>query len=430
MRARGPLAILGVVVVAVAVAALAFAYSPAGAPRPVASVAVTPQLVARGEYIATAADCIACHTTPGGRPYAGGRAFTLPFGTIYAPNITPDRDTGIGAWSDADFVRALHQGVDRRGADLYPAFPYTSYVKMSEPDALALKAYLFSLAPIRAPAPANRLMFPFNQRPAMRFWKLLFFHGGEFKADPGRGAQWNRGAYLVTGLGHCGECHTPRNLLYAVEQSQALAGETMQGWTAWNITSDPRHGVGAHPAASLVEYLRYGYAPGMGVAGGPMKEAVDFSLSKLSNQDLAAIAAYLQTTTPRARGPEVGVAPPELAKASMAGPAPGEGGSGVGRQVFEGACAACHAWNGQGEITGMGALAGLPSVNDPHGVNVVQAVLRGLSASAPQGHAFMPAFGSGYSDAEIAAVSNFVVAQFGDQKGSVTPAAVAGARRQ
>ncbi len=414
----------------IAAAALVFAYRPYGAPEPVASAPVTPELIERGRYVAVAADCVACHTTAGGQPYAGGRAFHLPFGTIYSPNITPDPQTGIGAWTNADFVRALHQGVGRRGSDYYPAFPYTSYARMTEQDAVALRAYLSTLSPVRARPPRSRLVFPFNQRPLMRFWKLLFLHAKPFQPDPGQNAQWNRGVYLVTALGHCGECHTPRNLLYAVNQRQALSGETMQGWTAWNITSDPRHGLGARSSEAIMEYLQYGYAPGMGVAGGPMKEAVDFSLSRLTHEDLSAIAAYLKSTPAKSRGPLVGVAPAGLVQASAEVPGPVEPNTGAGRRLFEGACASCHAWNGQGQETPMAGLAGLPSVNDPKAVNVVQAVLRGLSISAPQGHAFMPAFAAAYSDAEVAAVSNYVVGRFGGHTGHVSARQVAQARAQ
>ena len=267
------LAAIGILVVlGLAVAGVILAW-PAPAAPAVAAQPVTPELIARGRYVATAADCIACHTVGGGAPYAGGRAFKLPFGTIYSPNITPDRVTGIGAWTDGQFLRAVHKGVGEDGEELYPAFPYTSYVRMSDADALAVKAYLFSLAPVHAPEHPNGLAFPFNQRPIMRFWKILFMPRHGFQDQSGQSADWNRGAYLVTALGHCGECHTPRNVMYGFQPGRSLAGETMQGWTAWNISSDPHRGVGAWSVDEIAAYLRYGYAPGHGAASKPVSGA-------------------------------------------------------------------------------------------------------------------------------------------------------------
>lgn len=391
----------------------------------------SPELVAQGRYVATAADCVACHTVPGAQPFAGGRAFRLPFGTIYSPNITPDREHGIGAWTDAQFVRAIKAGVGPRGEELYPALPYTSYHRMSDADALAVKAYLFSLTPSATPSRPNALSFPFNQRPLMRFWKLLFMPRQGFAADPHLSEQWNRGAYLVTALGHCGECHTPRNLLYGLDNGRALAGATVQGWTAWNITADPHHGLGGRSPDAIVAYLHYGYAPGVGAAGGPMKEAIDNSLSHLTPEDLQAIALYLKSVPAQASGPLQGVVPQNVAASSPAWPSTGDPhASTVGRRVFEGACAGCHAWNGQGQVTPIANLGGLPSVNQPRGVNVIQTVLHGNSVSAPQGRATMPAFGAGYSNTEIAAVANYVVGRFGGQSGTARSSDVAKARLQ
>ncbi|MBV8681507.1 MAG: c-type cytochrome [Caulobacteraceae bacterium] len=426
--------ILGVIV-AIVIVGLVFAGAvllwPAQPLRTVTAAAQSPQLIAQGRYVATAADCIACHTVPGGEPFGGGRAFTLPFGTIYSPNITPDREHGIGTWTDAQFVRAIKAGVGHNGEELYPALPYTSYHRMSDADALAVKAYLFSLPPAATPSRPNNLAFPFNQRPLMRFWKLLFMPRHEFAADPRQSAQWNRGAYLVTAVAHCGECHTPRNLMYGVDNGRALAGETVQGWTAWNITSDPHHGLGGRGPDAVVAYLHYGYAPGIGAAGGPMKEAIDYSLSQLSTADLQAIAVYLASVRPQASGPLEGVVPQAVANSSPAWPSAGDPHTNaIGKRVFQGACAGCHAWNGKGQVTPLADLAGLRSVNHPKGLNVMQTILHGNSVSAPQGRAAMPAFAAGYSDAEIAALTNYVVGRFGGQNGSARPADVAKARMQ
>jgi mono/diheme cytochrome c family protein len=262
----------------------------------------------------------------------------------------------------------------------------------------------------------------------MRFWKLLFVPRAPFRPDPARPADWNRGAYLVKGPAHCGECHTPRNLFYGLDAGQALGGATLQGWTAWNITSDPQHGIGAWSTDDLAAYMRWGYAPGRGAASGPMKEAVDLSLSHLTPADLSAIAVYLKGAKALARGPVPDPNPSSLAASTFDAPAASEPDS-AGRKLFAGACAGCHAWNGEGRQSPIATLRGLKSVADPHGRNVVQAVLGGNSVSAPQGTAFMPSFGRAYSDAEIAQVSGYVVQHFGDKKSRVTPKQVAQARR-
>jgi mono/diheme cytochrome c family protein len=206
---------------------------------------VTAALIERGEYLTSAADCAACHNSPNGKPFAGGLPFTLPFGTIYSTNITADRETGIGARSDDDFVRALHRGIAPGGRYLYPAFPYTSFTAMSRDDALAIKAYLFSLPPQHVANKEDSLSFPFNQRWGMAFWNLAFLSDQRFAPDPAQSAAVNRGAYLATALGHCGECHTPRNLAFALESGREFAGEVLVGWRAYNITSDERFGIGA-----------------------------------------------------------------------------------------------------------------------------------------------------------------------------------------
>jgi mono/diheme cytochrome c family protein len=318
--------------------------------------------------------------------------------------------------------------VDRAGRQLYPAFPYTSYVGMTDADALALRAYLFSLQPVHAPARANSLSFPFNQRPLMRFWNLLFLPRTVFRPNPNQAQQWNRGGYLVNVLAHCGECHTPRNFLFGFERGKALSGETVQGWTAWNITSDADHGIGGWAPDDITNYLRWGYSPARGAAGGPMKEAVDNSLSKLTPQDLQAIAVYLKETKPIARGPLIDQNPPSLAASSLSAPGTSEPDS-AGRRLFAGACEGCHAWNGEGRQTPIAALRGLSSVNDPQGLNVVQTILHGNSVAAPQGQADMPSYSAAYSDAEIAAMSGYVVQHFGGKSSRVTAGTVAQARR-
>ncbi|MEA3160925.1 MAG: hypothetical protein QOD95_2473 [Gammaproteobacteria bacterium] len=261
------------------------AQDPTGAPAELKSAS----LAERGEYLTRAADCVVCHTAKDGTPFAGGLAFVLPFGTIYSTNITPDAETGIGGYSDADFLNAVHKGIGRGNTKLYPAMPYPSYTYMSDADALAIKAYLFSIKPVHAPAPKNTLAFPFNQRALMSMWSVLFNSDKRFEPHVDRSAEWNRGAYLVEALAHCGECHTPRNLFFALNNRQKFGGAVQAGWRAYNITADRSSGVGAWSDADLAHYLSLGHADGRGTASGPMGEAVDESLSHLKPGDITAM---------------------------------------------------------------------------------------------------------------------------------------------
>src|SRR5579863_6609851 len=267
------------------------AADPTGVPAALAKAS----LVERGEYLARAADCMVCHTAQGGKEYAGGLGFKLPFGTLYSTNITPDKETGIGNYSDQDFLNAVHRGIRRDGARLYPAMPFTSYTYISDADALAIKAYLFSLPPVRAVAPENTLMFPFNQRWAMIFWSVLFDPDTRFEPDTSKSPEWNRGAYLAEALAHCGECHTPRNLAFALDNRKKFAGALTAGWRAFNISSDKTTGVGGWSDGDLTSYLSIGHAAGHGTASGPMGEAVDQSFSQLAPEDIRALVAYLRT---------------------------------------------------------------------------------------------------------------------------------------
>ena len=385
-------------------------------------------LVERGEYLARAADCAACHTADGGTPYAGGRAFVLPFGTLYSTNITPDKETGIGDYSDADFLNAVHKGIGRGNAKLYPAMPYASYTYMTDADAGAIKAYLFSLKPVHAPAPANTLKFPFNQRSLMGVWALLFNPDKRFEPRTARDPQWNRGAYLVEAMAHCGECHTPRNLMQALNQREKFAGAVQAGWRAYNITSDPKSGVGAWSDADLAHYLSMGHAEGRGTATGPMGEAVDNSLQYLSQSDIGAVVTYLKSVS--------AIATNDLPE-PKSGPAPASHAEGVtagldsrGKAVFAGACAACHDWTGVSPVLPFATLTGVRSVNDPTATNVVQIILSGAHRRTADAGATMPAFGSAYSDEEIASLANYVTARFGAQPSTLTADNVATLRAE
>ncbi|HEX4183344.1 MAG TPA: cytochrome c [Caulobacteraceae bacterium] len=383
-------------------------------------------LVKRGEYLTKAADCEVCHTTEGGQPYSGGLPFKTPFGTLYSPNITADRQTGIGAWSDAEFIRAVHKGIARDGSRLYPAFPYESYTLLSDDDVRAIRAYLFSLPVAHATAPPNALAFPFNQRWLMGFWSAFYNPDQRFRPHEDRSPEWNRGAYLVEGLAHCGDCHTPRNLGQALDNRQKFGGTVTQGWRAYNITADKASGIGAWTDEDVAAYLASGHAAGRGSAGGPMAEAVDVSLSTLTPADIRAMVAYLRTV------PAISTRNLPAPRATAASDQPKLMVAGIdprGKQVFEGACASCHSWSGVSLLTSYATLTGSRSVNDPSAINVAQIVLSGERRRTAQGEVMMPAFGHAYSDTEIAAVSNYVTARFGTKGSSLTAKDVAKLRQ-
>ncbi len=377
----------------------------------------------RGEYLTRAADCEACHTTPGGAPFAGGRPFVLPFGTLYSTNITADRESGIGDYSDADFLNAVHKGIGRGNTQLYPAMPYASYTYMTDADALAIKAYLFSLKPVHAVAPQNTLKFPFNQRGLMSIWSGLFNPDKRFEPHVERGPEWNRGAYLVEALGHCGECHTPRNLFQALNNRKKFAGTVQAGWRAYNITSDRISGLGAWSDTDVVHYLSLGHADGHGTAAGPMGEAVDESLSHLAQGDITAMVIYLRSV------PAVAAADLPQPNANLAPSSPGEGVAANvdprGKAVYEGACASCHGWSGVSPVISFATLTGARAVNDATAINVVQVILSGAQRHATGEAANMPAFGDAYSDYEIASVANYITARFGTRPAAVTAEGVA-----
>jgi mono/diheme cytochrome c family protein len=396
---------------------------PTGAPAPLAKAS----LVERGAYLARAADCMACHTASGGKEFAGGLGINLPFGTLYSTNITPDKESGIGNYSDQDFLNAIHRGTRRDGVRLYPAMPFTSYTYITDADALAIKAYLFSLMPVRAVAPANTLVFPFNQRWAMNLWSALFNSDTRFQSDASQSLEWNRGAYLAEALAHCGECHTPRNLALALDNRKKFAGAVTAGWRAFNISSDKTTGVGAWSDEDLASYLSTGHATGHGTASGPMAEAVDNSFSHLTPQDVRAIAAYLRSV------PAIASTDLPTTLAPPASPSPKDGGhitDARGKRVFEGACVSCHGWTGESAISPFATLTGAWAVNDPGATNVAQIVISGTRRHTPADAVSMPAFGSAYSDIEIAEVANYVTARFGSKGSQLTARDVAELRKQ
>lgn len=397
--------------------------NPTGVPAELASAG----LVERGEYLARAADCEVCHTAPGGKPYAGGYAFNLPFGgTIYSTNITPDKETGIGNYTDAQFLDAVHRGVRADGARLYPAMPFASYTYMTDEDALAIKAYLMSLDPVNAPARPNTLKWPFNQRSLLGLWSFFFNADERFEPISEQTPEWNRGAYLAEALAHCGECHTPRNLGFALNNRAKFGGATQGGWRAHNISGDPDSGIGNWTTENLTSYLATGFASGHGVASGPMGEVVDYSLRYLTPGDIKALVTYVRSVPATSGGPSGRVATP-APETYGDGPAAALASRDdrLGERTFAGACAACHDWTGVSPLSPAATLTGTSSVNDPSATNVAQVVIHGVHRHVPEDIMTMPAFGSTLNDKEIAAVANYVTARFGAKGASLSEADVA-----
>jgi mono/diheme cytochrome c family protein len=375
--------------------------------------------LARAKYITEAADCEACHTAEGGKPFAGGRPFETDFGTIYSANITPDRETGIGTWSDADFLEAVHEGFSKDKGWLYPAFPYAAYTYLTDADALAIKAYLFSLPAQKNVPPPNTLRFPYNQRILMAIWSKLYDANSRFQPVASRSAGWNRGAYLAEALGHCGDCHTPRTPLQSLDNRRKFSGGLSEGWRAYNLTSDATSGIGAWSRDDLEAYLKTGHSQDRGSAFGPMAQAVHLSFQKLTPSDVSAIAEYVRSipavSTPDLPAPKLEPASADPVQGVAAGSNP------RGEALFASMCAGCHTWTGRNRSVPYATLTGTRAVNDPSAMNVALAVLRGASTLPPSGDiAVMPAFASAWSDDDIAAVSNYVTARFGAKASAIT----------
>jgi mono/diheme cytochrome c family protein len=355
------------------------------------------EVIEHGRYMATAGDCTACHTAPGGKPFAGGGALETPFGILLAPNITPDVATGIGGWTDDEFVNAVQNGIGHGGIHLYPAMPYTFYTKLTRADVIAIRAYLDTVQPVNNRVIANQLPFPFNQREAMIGWNALYFTPGEFKPDPGKSAEWNRGAYLVEGAEHCGLCHTPKNAMGGDETSQSMQGSVLQSWYAPNLTGDSRIGIGDWSVEDIALYLKTGRNR-YDIASGPMADAVTHSTSNLTDADLRAIAVYLKDLPPGGGGlPQpVSAQDPVMQR---------------GQAIYNNQCAACHTVGGEGIVGIFPRLSGAPLVQQSQATSLIRVVLEGSRAvatdGAPTGPA-MPSFAWKLSDAEVAAVVTYI----------------------
>jgi mono/diheme cytochrome c family protein len=412
-------------VLAACAVALFFACSKTETPAPVAAPsspapgvskpAVTPSadpaqsVLARGQYLAAAGDCYACHTQRGQPAFAGGLEMATPFGRLYTSNITPDKETGIGTWSADDFWRAMHEGKSKDGSYLYPAMPFTNYTKVTREDSDAIYAYFMSVQPVRRKNRPHEMSFPFNQRELLAGWRTLFFKQGVYEADPKQSAVWNRGAYLVEGLGHCNACHGTRNLLGAVSNDDISGGLIpLQNWYAPALTSSRETGLGDWDEKQIVELLRTGVSE-RGAVFGPMAAVVQHSLQVLSMADLSAMATYLkaQSEKKQAAAAPPGSLPDALTQAMMKS----------GAKVYQDHCEKCHQAQGQGVPRIYPPLANNESIAMRNPVNAIRIVLNGGFPPSTEGNPRpygMPPFYQELSDEQIAAVVTFIRQSWGN----------------
>jgi mono/diheme cytochrome c family protein len=412
--------LLVVVVVAGALVAWLFVRSPKE--RPPQSVATRvsaatlrdPALIARGQYLATVGDCAACHTRKGGVRYAGGRSLATPFGNVPAPNITPDADTGLGRWSFEDFWRALHLGKGRHGELLYPVFSYTSFTKVTPDDALAIFAYLQSLAPVRQTSEQPSLRFPYSVRRSLAAWRALYFKPGVYQADPAQSAQWNRGAYLVQGLGHCNECHATRDALGGLSPDHTLTGGQIpeQNWYAPDLSARPGGGLEGWSTRDIVDLLKTGQSA-KGAAFGPMADVVRKSTQHMTDTDLEAIATYLQSLPARPAA-EAAVSHVSFDRKK-------------GAKLYADRCADCHGADGRGVAGIYPPLDGNTSVNEPTGINAIRTVLLGgfapVTAGNPRPYS-MPPYAQELNDEEVATVVSYIRQSWSNKASAVRPSEV------
>jgi mono/diheme cytochrome c family protein len=376
----------------------------------------SPEDVAHGKALVEAGDCGSCHTADPAKPFAGGKRIDTPFGAIYSPNLTPDRDTGIGGWSDPDFYNALRYGVAPDGSRYYPAFPYPNFTKLTREDILSIRAYLATLTPFRNTAPKPELRFPLNLRVLMRVWNYLFFKPGIFEPDQNKSAAWNRGGYLVTGLSHCGACHTPKNMFGADRRGGAFAGGPIQGWFAPRLDGAARSGLKSWSADDLVEYLQSG-RNAKSHASGLMAEVVLNSTSKMSDGDVRAIAVYLKDLPPGPAEPE-GAAPPETNMKA-------------GAEIYAHACLSCHESDGSGAPRIYPPLPGNALLQSADPSSTLRIILDGAqTVTTPRAPntGSMPPYKQ-LSDQQVADVTNYIRHSWGNTAILVTPEQVAKARR-
>ncbi len=384
------------------------AIAPIASPTPSSFAA---EQIAKGAVLAGAGNCASCHSAPGGAPYAGGLGLDSGFGLIYSTNITPDVETGIGNWSQAAFIRAMHEGVARDGAQLLPAFPYTHFTRVSDDDLKALYAFLMTQPPVHAPAKSNTLPFPLNVRALQAGWKLLFFRKGRYEPEPTKSAEWNRGAYLAEGLGHCAGCHTPRNALGGERSSAAYAGGPIDGWLAPALTA-------ANPAPlawnveDLYAYLRNGVSPMHGAAAGSMFDVVHNGLAKLPDDDIRAIAIYFADLNGSA------AAEPKraetLAQTLALVQRDSDAETDPGARLYQVACSSCH-YNDAQLQAARPALALSSTLTGPDPANLIRVVLEGIGRDDKMPGVYMPGFAAGLSDADLNALASWLRRSHGMQ---------------
>jgi len=377
--------------------------------------AVEHAAIARGRYLVDAGDCAACHTAPDGKPFAGGRAIPTPFGAIYSTNITPDKETGIGAWSDDDFYRAMHEGIGPAGKHFYPAFPYPWYTKLSREDVGHIRAYLSTLQPVHAEGKRPDMPWPFTMRSGMAAWNALFFKEGAWRPDPNKSAQWNRGGYLVEGLGHCGACHTDKNFAGAPKKGQHLQGGYGENWYATSLSDAQRDGLGDWTLEEIAEYLKTG-SNAKAASTGPMAEVIENSTQHLSQADLLAIATYLKDGKEPPKGRQA------KTEAATKGP---------GADLYLDQCAGCHMRGGEGQPNVFPPLKGNSVVQAKDPETVIHMILDGArvakTGSKPTGLA-MPAFGGKLTDRDVAELATFLRNSWGNEAGAVSVSQVSKVR--
>ena len=383
------------------------------------------ELVRRGQYLAAAGDCFACHTTRGGQGYAGGLEMPTPFGSIYTPNITPDREHGIGTWSSEDFWRAMHEGRSKDGSYLYPAFPYTNYTKVTREDSDAIFAYLRSLKPVAQKNRPQAMGFPYNQRQLMAGWRALYFKPGVFQEDPRQSKEWNRGAYLVEGLGHCNACHATRNVLGAIAADDDYSGGLIpvQNWFAPSLTSSRDTGLGDWDTREIIDLLRTGIST-RGAVFGPMTAVVFHSLQELSLSDLTAMAVYLKSQAEKP-APSPGImhsGPSDVQVAALLK---------LGAKVYTDRCESCHGKDGQGVPRVYPPLVQSQTTRSRSAVNAIRIVLNGGFPPSTEGNPRpygMPPFYQELSDEQVAAVVTYIRASWSNRGSPVTAVEVSRAR--
>ena len=376
-----------------------------------------PDIIARGKALTVAADCAGCHTADPTKPFAGGKRIETPFGGIYSPNLTPDRDTGIGGWSEEDFRRALHDGVAPNGSRYYPAFPYPYFTRLTRQDLLAIRAYLATLAPVSNSTLPPQLRWPMNYRILMRVWDWLFFKPGILDPDQRKTTEWNRGRYLVEGAGHCGACHTTKNVLGADKRGHAFGGGLVQGQFAPRLDAAERSGLKSWSIDEIVEYLQSG-RNARSHAGGLMAEVVVNSTSKMSDGDVRAIAVYLKDLP--AGAPEPHVVPPSDTQMKD------------GAKIYQHACIACHEADGGGAPRIYPPLSGNANLQSAIPANTLRIILEGAqTVTTPRAPntGSMPAYAKELSDQEIADVATYIRNSWGNSASAVTAEQVSVARR-